>query len=67
MFLYNFYTKLINHIKTLIYLNFNIHNMEDNIIYLDNADTTKVFKEVSEIIHRYNEELFFNPSGIYRK
>ena len=39
--------------------------MEDNIIYLDNAATTKVFKEVSEIIHRYNEELFFNPSGIY--
>ena len=39
--------------------------MEEDIIYFDNASTTKVFKEVSEIISKYNEKLFFNPSAIY--
>ena len=39
--------------------------MDKDIIYFDNASTTSVFKEVSDIICTYNEKLFFNPSGTY--
>ena len=35
--------------------------------YFDNAATTPVDKSISEIITKYNEELFFNPSANYRK
>ena len=33
--------------------------------YFDNAATTRVYPEVSEILKKYNEELFYNPSANY--
>ena len=35
------------------------------MIYLDNAATTKMEHECSEIIQKYNEDLYFNPSALY--
>lgn len=37
------------------------------MIFFDNASTTKVLKEVSEVISFYNEQNYFNPSSIYRE
>lgn len=39
--------------------------MDDQIIYFDNASTTKPYDEVLEIINEYSSHHFFNPSGIY--
>lgn len=39
--------------------------MDDQIIYFDNASTTKPYDEVLEIINEYSSHYFFNPSGIY--
>jgi len=35
------------------------------MIFLDNASTTKVSKEVQQIVDKFNTELFFNPSALY--
>ena len=35
------------------------------IIYLDNAATTPVIKEISEVVSRFNNEFYFNPSASY--
>ncbi len=37
------------------------------MIYLDNAATTKPYKEVAELINRINENEYFNPSALYGK
>ncbi len=37
------------------------------MIFFDNASTTKVLKEVSEVISFYNEEEYFNPSSLYKQ
>lgn len=37
------------------------------MIFFDNASTTKVLKEVSEVINYYNEEEYFNPSSLYNQ
>ena len=36
------------------------------MIYLDNAATTKISKEALQAYNKFAEELFFNPSAIYR-
>lgn len=36
------------------------------MIYLDNAATTQISKEALHAYNKYAEELFFNPSAIYR-
>ena len=36
------------------------------MIYLDNASTTKPYKEVLDIYNKYSENNFFNPSSIYK-
>ncbi len=41
--------------------------MEDNVIYMDNAATTPLRKQVLEAMLPYFTEKFANPSGIYRK
>ena len=35
------------------------------MIYLDNAATTKPYDECNNIIKKYNEECYFNPSAMY--
>lgn len=35
------------------------------MIYLDNAATTKPFKEALDYAAEYNDEMFFNPSALY--
>lgn len=35
------------------------------MIYLDNAATTKPFKQVTDVINRFYDELYFNPSSLY--
>lgn len=35
------------------------------MVFLDNASTTKVLKEVQEVVNKYNTELFYNPSALY--
>ena len=35
------------------------------MIYMDNAATTRVYGECSDIIRHYNEELYYNPSALY--
>ena len=37
------------------------------MIFFDNASTTKVLKEVSEVISFYNEQNYFNPSSMYKE
>ena len=41
--------------------------MEKKTIYMDNAATTKVAKEVVEAMLPYYEEKFYNPSSVYDK
>ncbi len=41
--------------------------MEDTVIYMDNAATTPLRKQVLEAMLPYFTEKFANPSGIYRK
>jgi len=41
--------------------------MNNEVIYLDNAATTKPYKEVVDIINKYLNEEFYNPSGVYRQ
>ena len=41
--------------------------MEKKIIYMDNAATTKVAKEVVEAMLPYYDEKFYNPSSVYDK
>ena len=36
------------------------------MIYLDNAATTKMYEECGEVLKKYNEEVFFNPSARYK-
>jgi cysteine desulfurase len=36
------------------------------MVFLDNASTTPVSKEVNDIVSKYNTELYFNPSAIYK-
>lgn len=36
------------------------------MIYLDNAATTRPFEEINDIIELYNTKLFFNPSASYK-
>lgn len=38
-----------------------------NIIYLDNAATTQVNDDALLAIQKYNKELFFNPSALYKQ
>lgn len=37
------------------------------MIFLDNASTTKVYKETQDLISTINDQFFYNPSAIYRK
>lgn len=37
------------------------------MIYLDNASTTPIYKEVNEKIYKINEQMFYNPSALYGK
>ncbi|MGN0771727.1 MAG: cysteine desulfurase family protein [Christensenellales bacterium] len=37
------------------------------MIYLDNAATTKMDERCADIIKKYGEELFYNPSALYSK
>ena len=37
------------------------------MIYLDNAATTKAYEKCNEIISKYNSEIFFNPSAMYKQ
>ena len=39
--------------------------MDKKIIYMDNAATTRVAKEVVDVMMPYYEEKFYNPSSIY--
>ena len=41
--------------------------MDKEVIYLDNAATTKPYKEVVEIMNKYLNEEFYNPSGVYKQ
>ena len=41
--------------------------MDNEVIYLDNAATTKPYKEVVDIMNKYLNEEFYNPSGVYRQ
>ena len=41
--------------------------MNDEVIYLDNASTTKPYKEVVDIMNKYLNEEFYNPSGVYKQ
>ena len=36
------------------------------MIYLDNAATTRAYEECNKIIEKYNSEMFFNPSAMYK-
>ena len=36
------------------------------MIYLDNAATTKPSKFALELSKKYNEEMYFNPSALYK-
>lgn len=40
--------------------------MGNNIIFLDNASTTKPFLEVNQAVFDAGENLFFNPSALYK-
>ena len=40
--------------------------MGEKMIYLDNSATTKQYREVTEIMVRYMEEDFGNPSSLYQ-
>ena len=35
------------------------------MFYLDNAATTRIHPEVSNVVNEYNNSLFFNPSSVY--
>ena len=37
----------------------------DKIIYMDNAATTRPYKEVLSIMQQYNDYNFYNPSSVY--
>ena len=37
-----------------------------DLIYLDNAATTKAYKEIDEVISNFNQNLYFNPSALYK-
>lgn len=37
------------------------------MIFLDNASTTKIDKQVNQLIYSINEEQFYNPSALYGK
>ncbi len=39
--------------------------MNDDIIYFDNASTTKPYGEVVDILNTYSSKYFFNPSSVY--
>ena len=39
--------------------------MNTDVIYFDNASTTKPYKEVIDIMDTYLHKQYFNPSGIY--
>ena len=41
--------------------------MDNEVIYLDNASTTKPYKEVVDIMNKYLTEDFYNPSGVYKQ
>ncbi|MBQ0017354.1 MAG: cysteine desulfurase [Clostridiales bacterium] len=41
--------------------------MKDEIIFLDNASTTKINEEVNKLIYETNENDFYNPSALYHK
>lgn len=41
--------------------------MDNEVIYLDNAATTKPYKDVVDIMNKYLNEEFYNPSGVYRQ
>ena len=36
------------------------------MIYLDNAATTQISKNALQTYNKYAEELFYNPSAIYK-
>ena len=40
-------------------------SMDNKIIYLDNAATTKVYDEVKKIMTQYLSDNFYNPNGVY--
>ena len=35
------------------------------MVFLDNASTTPVLPEIQEIINKYNQDVFYNPSALY--
>jgi len=37
----------------------------ENIIYLDNAATTKCLPNVRDIVEKYSNDFFYNPSSVY--
>lgn len=37
------------------------------MIFLDNASTTKINKQVNDLIYQVNSEFFFNPSALYKQ
>ena len=37
-----------------------------DLIYLDNAATTRAYKEIDEVISNFNQNLYFNPSALYK-
>ena len=39
--------------------------MSNKIIYMDNASTTKVLKEVVDVMNIYHTDKFYNPSSVY--
>lgn len=44
-----------------------MNDTQEKTIFLDNASTTQMYKEVSEIISKTNLENFYNPSAMYHK
>ena len=45
---------------------FRLKGSVGNMIFFDNASTTKVRKEVLEDFNNFNEYYFYNPSAIYK-
>ena len=48
------------------YLNFVFFVDRSIMIYLDNSATTKQYPQVTDIMIKYMEELFGNPSSLYQ-